>query len=285
MINSITTKYIAMIRVFLVLGLTLSVFITKSQTYQLEKLWEANRGLPVPESVLYDAGKKLLYVSLIDGPSTERDGKGGIAQLNLDGSIKNANWITGLNAPKGLALYRSLLHIADISSVVVADVVTGNIIDEVEIKGSLFLNDVTVDDDGVVYVSDTRDNKIYQINNGNYSLYMDNVSNVNGLKYLNGFLYALADRELWKIDSNKKVQVIAKGFEQPGDGLEPVGNGDFLVTCWAGLIYYVKANRTIEKLHDVQGSMNTADLGYNATERILYIPTFNNNSVIAYRLN
>ncbi|WP_164110103.1 MULTISPECIES: ATP-binding protein [Sphingobacterium] len=271
-------------KIFLALGLAGFIFTAQAQTHKLEKLWEADQGLPVPESVLYDAAKGLLYVSLIDGSGTEKDGKGGVALLNPDGSLKNANWITGLNAPKGLALYRGLLHIADINSVIVADVVTNNIIDEVEIKGSTFLNDVTVDDNGVVYVSDTRDNKIYQIRNGNASLYMENVPSVNGLKYLNGSLYALAGAELWKIDTNKKVQVIAKGFEKGGDGLEPVGNGDFLVTCWPGLIYYVKADGSIEKLQDVQGKMNTADLGFNAKERILYIPTFNNNSVIAYQL-
>src|SRR5690606_18963896 len=127
--------------------------------------------------------------------------------------------------------------------------------------------------------------KIYQLRNGSYSLYMDNVPTANGLKYLNGDLYALAGKELWKIDANKKVQVVAKGFEQGGDGLEPVGNGDFLVTCWPGLIYYVKADGTIEQLQDVQGKMNTADLGFNVKERILYIPTFNSNSVIAYKLH
>lgn len=271
-------------KIFLVLGLASVIFTTQAQTHKLEKIWEADQGLPVPESVLYDASKGLLYVSLIDGSGSEKDGKGGVALLNPDGSVKNANWITGLNAPKGLALYKGLLYIADINSVIVSDVVTGNIIDEVEIKGSTFLNDVTVDDNGVVYVSDTRDNKIYQIRNGNSSLYMENVPSVNGLKHLNGSLYALAGPELWKIDANKKTQVVAKGFEQGGDGLEPVGNGDFLVTCWPGLIYYVKADGGIEKLQDVQGKMNTADLGFNAKERILYIPTFNNNSVIAYRL-
>lgn len=271
-------------KIFLTLGLTLSIFIGQAQTHRLEKLWEATQGLPVPESVLYDVSKELLYVSLIDGSGTEKDGRGGIALLNPDGSVKNASWITGLDAPKGLALYKGLLYIADISSVLVADVITGNVIDEIEIKGSIFLNDVTVDDNGLVYVSDTRDNKIYQLRNGSYSLYMDNVHSVNGLKYLKGHLYALAGPELWKIDANKNVQVIAKGFEQGGDGLEPVGNGDFLVTCWAGLIYYVKADGTIDKLQDVQGKMNTADLGFNAKERILYIPTFNSNSVIAYQL-
>lgn len=153
------------------LGLMFTIFSSQAQTQQLTKIWESNEGLPVPESVLYDGVKSLLYVSLIDGSGTEKDGKGGIALLNLDGTMRNAKWATGLNAPKGLSLYKGLLYVADINSVVVIDVITGNTVDEIDIAGSRFLNDVTVDNNGIVYVSDTRDNKIYQIRNGNYSIY------------------------------------------------------------------------------------------------------------------
>lgn len=113
---------------------------------------------------------------------------------------------------------------------------------------------------------------------------MSEVPNVNGLKIIDGSLYALAGPELWKIN-NKQKTVIAKGLKLGGDGLEPVGDGSFLVTCWGGLIYHITADGKINLLLDVEGKMNTADLGYNAKERILYVPTFLNNSVIAYRLD
>lgn len=258
------------------------ISVTVAQT--ITKIWEANKNLPIPESVLYNEKGNVLYVSLIDGGGTDKDGKGGVAILNTDGSMKNATWITGLNAPKGLAIYKDMLYVADITSVIIADIISGNVIDEIEIPESKFLNDVTVDDSGVVYVSDTRDGKIYQVKNGGYSLHIDKVPNVNGLKYDKGKLLALVGTELWSIDANKQTKVLAKGFEQNGDGLEPVGNGDYLVTCWAGIIYYVKADGTLTKLQDVQGVMNTADLGYNPKSKILYVPTFNNNSVIAYQL-
>lgn len=247
-------------------------------------LWEAKENLPVPESVLYRADTKELLVSLIDGAGNVKDGKGGIAILNLDGSMKNAKWLTGLNAPKGLALYQNTLYIADLTAVVSVDIHSGKIKDKLEIEGAVFLNDLTVDDQGNLYVSDTRTHKIYKINGGQYTLFLDNVNNANGLKWLNKMLYVLAGTEFWEVDAQKQVRVIAKGFEKNGDGLEPVGNGDFIVTCWAGIIYYVKANGSMEKLLDVQGKMNTADIGYNAKENIIYVPTFNQNSVIAYQL-
>ena len=272
------------INVLLIFLTALGVQLTFAQEKKIEVIWESKEQLPTPESVLYYPKDNLLYVSLIDGSGSEKDGKGGIALLNTDGSIKNASWVTGLNAPKGLAIHKGLLYIADITDVIVVDVVTGNVIDEIPVEGSTFLNDVTVDDTGIVYISDTRENKIFQLRNSKVSLYLDNVPSVNGLKVVNGKLLALAGKEFWSIDANKKVAVFTKGFDQGGDGLEPVGNGDYIVTCWVGLVYYVKANGEIQKMLDVQGKMNTADLGYNQKEGVLYIPTFNSNSVVAYKL-
>lgn len=271
-------------KIYSVVVLLLSFAVANAQSPSLHQLWESKESLPVPESVLYVPERQELFVSLIDGEGNVKDGKGGVAVLNLDGSLKNANWVTGLNAPKGMALYKDLLYIADITSVVVVDIVTANIIDEIAIEGSVFLNDVTVDRQGTVYVSDTRINKVYQIKNGKYELYMDNVTSANGLKCVDNDLYILAGKELWKVDAEKNITVMAKGLEQNGDGIEPIGNGDFLVTCWAGIIYYVHADGTLDKLLDVQGKMNTADLGYDPQKKVVYIPTFNNNSVIAYQL-
>lgn len=264
------------------------IFFTSSlgaQTMRLERVWESKENLPVPESVLYVEEKGELYVSLIDGEGTKKDGKGGVAILNLDGSVQDSTWVTGLNAPKGMSLYEDRLYVADISEVVVIDVKNGEVVERIEIEGAVFLNDVTVDERGVVYISDTRENRIYRMENGEYSVYQEDVRAVNGLKCIGNDLYALAGTRLLQFDENKKETVIAEGFDEPGDGVESVGNGDFLVTCWAGLIYYVQKDGVIQMLLDVRTEMNTADLGYNQKDRLLYVPTFNANSVVAYRLN
>ncbi|RZL36767.1 MAG: ATP-binding protein [Pedobacter sp.] len=263
---------------------SLSTGLVQAQSKTLEKIWEVKENLPIPESVLYRGDTKELYVSLIDGAGNVKDGKGGVAILNLDGSFKNGNWITGLNAPKGLAIYKNTLYIADLTAVVTVDIPSGKITNKLEIDGAVFLNDLTVDDKGTLYVSDTRTNKIHQVKNNEHQLYLADATSANGLKWIKNELYVLAGTELWKVNAKKEITVVAKGFEKVGDGLEPLGNGDFIVTCWAGIIYYVKADGTIEKLQDVQGIMNTADLGYNPQEKIIYIPTFNQNSVIAYQL-
>jgi hypothetical protein len=43
---------------------------------------------------------------------------------------------------------------------------------------------------------------------------------------------------------------------------------------------------TVTKLIDSrEEKINTADIGYNVSKKILYVPTFLKNSVVAYQLN
>ncbi|MFD2743170.1 MULTISPECIES: SMP-30/gluconolactonase/LRE family protein [Sphingobacterium] len=265
--------------------LALSALTYSAQAqHKLEKLWESTEQLPVPESVLPNAQQSTLLVSLIDGGGSEKDGKGGVAVLHANGKMKDATWVSGLHAPKGMAMHGNRLYIADITDVVVVDMDSGNVLKKIPVAGATFLNDVTADAEGRVFVSDTREHKVYLIENDQASVYLENANNANGVRVIGDALYVLAGKELWKVDNAKSKTIITEDLEENGDGLEPVGNGDFLVTCWPGLIYYVKADGTLEQLLDVRGKMNTADLGYDASSKTLYIPTFNNNSVVAYKL-
>ncbi len=72
--------------------------------HSLDKKWETDSTLKTPESVLFDAGNKVLYVSNIGGKADARNGNGSIGKVDLDGKIIAVDWVPGLNAPKGMAL-------------------------------------------------------------------------------------------------------------------------------------------------------------------------------------
>ncbi len=55
----------------------------KAQIHTLEKIWETDTIVAIPESVLPD--KNILYISLIDGGAWNADGKGGIGKLSFKG--------------------------------------------------------------------------------------------------------------------------------------------------------------------------------------------------------
>ena len=257
--------------------------LTASQAqHSVEKIWESDTTLAIPESVLFD--KTVLYVSLIDGQPWDADGKGGIAKVDKNGKILNATWATGLNAPKGMGIWDKKLFVADISEVAVLSLATGKIESKIAVEGATGLNDITIDKKGIVYVSDSKLGNVHKITKGKAELYLSGFKGSNGLKAIDNDLYILTANDVFKAGADKKLVTVAT-TEIGGDGIEPIGNGDYVVSCWPGLIYYLDKNGKLETLLDTrEQKKNTADIGYNSSERIVYVPTFLKKSVVAYKL-
>ncbi|HZW64589.1 MAG TPA: ATP-binding protein [Hanamia sp.] len=256
--------------------------IAVTAQHKLEKIWETDSIIPVPESVLFDGN--ILYVSLIDGGGWDADGIGGVGKLSLNGKNFDGKWITGLNAPKGLGKFGNKLYVADISEVVVIDIKNDKIEKKIQIEGASGLNDITVSSKGVVYASDSKTSTIWKIQNDKPSLYLENIKGANGLKAIGNDLLFAQGKDLMKADAKKSVSKIAQVTEGI-DGIEPVGNGDYIVTSWVGYIYYVQANGHFETLLDTRShNKNAADIGYDAAKKIVYVPTFMGKTVAAYKL-
>jgi len=249
--------------------------------------WKTDTIFRTPESVYFDAKANLLYVSNIDGSSSEKDGKGFIAQVTPDGKVKNMNWITGLDAPKGLGVFKNTLYIADLTRVVSVDIGTGKKQQTWEVEGSEFLNDITVDAKGNVYVSDSGKGRIHRIAGGKLELYFESadLKRVNGLLSLkDGSLY-VADAGSgvnYKLSADKKLTKYAE-TSQSADGIESVGKDEYLVSSWNGEVFYVDASGKSKKLIDTrEQKLNSADIGYDPKTKTVFVPTFFGNSVYAY---
>ncbi len=271
---------------YLVFLLLFSVSISATaQTHTLQKLWETDTIVAIPESVLPDNKKKMLYISLIDGGPWATDGKGGIAKLGANGKSYDSTWITGLHAPKGMAMVGKNLYAADIENVAVIDKRKGIIKKKIAISGAQGLNDITVSPRGIVYVSDSKTGRIWRIDNDIASLHLDSIKGVNGLMAIGEELYIGAGKDFLRSDINKNITKVAT-LSQGIDGIEPIGNGDFILTSWGGYIYYVYANGKVETLLETHfNKINSADIGYNKKDRILYVPTFFAKTIVAYKLN
>ncbi|ACU02677.1 MULTISPECIES: ATP-binding protein [Pedobacter] len=269
---------------YLVVIFMVTASLSLKAQHSLEKLWETDSVINLPESVLPDIKAGILYASVMGNNPNDKDGIGGVAKLSTTGKMIDHDWITGLNSPKGLGRFGNTLYAADLSDVVVIDMAKGKVKLKIPVDSAKFLNDITVSDKGIVYVSDSRTKRIHRIEGNKVSLYMENVNGVNGLKAVGDELYIAGGKTLWKADANKKLTRIAE-LPNGGDGIEPVGNGDWLFSCWGGYVYYVHADGKYELLLDLHlEKKNTADIGYDPVNRIVYIPTFWKKSVMAYQL-
>jgi len=256
------------------------------KTYQpkLEKIWETDTIIRIPESVLFDGKRNTLFVSLIDGAPWEADGKGGIAKMSLDGTTVDQDWVKGLNCPKGMGIDGNKLYVADLTSVVVINIKKATIEKRIDPEGAVNLNDITISPSGVVFVSDSKSGTVYKIEDEKAVLYLDSLPGVNGLSYANNELLVAAGKNFIKVNS-KKIKTTLATLPEGGDGIEPTGSGDYIATSWPGYIYYVHAGGKVDTLLDTHAiKKNTADIGYNPYTGMVFVPTFFGKTVVAYQL-
>jgi len=254
--------------------------------HQLVKLWETDSVLKVPESVLFDASGKVLYVANIDGTDPwGKDGKGSIGKVGLDGKVITAEWVTGLNCPKGMGLYKGKLYVADFDELVIIDIAAGKIEKKIPVSGAAGLNDVSVDKNGIVYVSDSKNKKVFRVKEGVSELFLENLKGPNGVLAHKDDLYLLDAGGMYKLNKDKTLSMIADGMEGGTDGIENVSGNDFIVSCWQGVVWYVNGDGSKQQLLDTRPEKkNAADIGFDAKNKIVYVPTFWRNSVVAYQV-
>jgi len=263
---------------------------TKPKPTKLVKVWETDTTLRTPESVLYD-GNNTLYVANIDGKPGELDGSGFISKVTLDGKIENLRWTSGLNAPKGMGLYKNRLYVTDVYRLVCINTENGQAEKTWDAVGKNgFLNDVTVAKDGTVYVSDNQNDKIYRLKDEKWEVWMEGEQ----LNKPNGVLAVGKDKLMvgsTKIGALRSVDLATKTMTTLADGMAATdgivaeGKGNFFVSDWNGQVFHVSADGTKVQLLDTrEQKINAADIDYVANKKLLIVPTFYKNSLVAYRV-
>lgn len=260
-------------------------FSIYSYGQKLVEVWRTGPKMKTPESVLYAPEEDVIFVANINGNPTDKDGNGFISQLNTDGSIKKMEWLTGLDAPKGMAVSNGKLYVADIDQLVEIDIADANIAKRYPAPGAVFLNDVAVSADGMVFVSDSRTNKIHALDNGQFSVWKDSkeLDGINGLYTEAGKLFVRSGK-IQEIDiktkQTKDIQDDCGGI----DGLAKDQEGNFVFSNWAGRIFYLEDGK-MQKLWDTTDEkINTVDLFFAGKPNLLLVPTFFDNQVIAFRI-
>jgi sugar lactone lactonase YvrE len=280
---------------------------------KINKLWETPNDLKNPESVAYAPEQNVSFVSNVNGKPTQKDQNGFISKVSpANGSIIELNWVTGLNAPKGIATSnnKSTLYVSDITDLVEINIDNGKIMKHFNAPGSAFLNDVVSDNQGNIYVSDTVTNTIYKLDtnakdgnntsslqawlqsaqlNGPNGLHVDNSKNRLIVASLGNMSKPGAGIEVVDL-KNKTITTLGKeGTTSPFGGLDGIESDTteahyYVTDNPAGKVYIVNADgtgyRTLIDLH----TKGAADLGFIPSQSTIIIPLMQDNKLVTYKL-
>lgn len=264
--------------IFLTLLLSIAGAGAASAQHSLEKIWETDTvNFRFPESVLYDAVSSSLYVSCM--------GPGKIARLGTDGKLIAGDWVTGLHANKGSALYKGFLYTAETSTIAVIDVRNATVIKRIQVEGAVMLNDLAVDAWGNLYTTDTRAGKVYKISGDKATLYLENLPGANGLLTVNSDLYVLTSTSVEKFDSVKTVTHIATGLESGLDGIVMLAENEFIISNYKGILYYLNTDGSRQVLLDSRtNGIMANDISFDSKTSTLFVPSYSTSRITAYKV-
>ncbi|TGS09779.1 ATP/GTP-binding protein [Mesorhizobium sp. M2E.F.Ca.ET.209.01.1.1] len=265
---------------------------------QAGELWRAT-GFEQPESALVDAAHNRIVVSNISGNPGAADGNGYLSLLSMDGKVIARHWVDGMDAPKGMAIAGGKLYAADITKVRVVDLASGRLVETIDVPGSVFLNDMTEDKAGKVYVSDMLADMIYRIDGDKPELFVKDplLASPNGV-FADGHRLIVAS---WGKDINKadfstaepggllSVDFATKKITPlPGaenfadlDGVIAIGGTIYATAYMTGTLYSYKPGGKPEAV--MQFKPGSADIGTDGEK--IFVPLMGEGEVVALAMD
>lgn len=256
-----------------------------SEPGTLELLWMAS-GFEAPEGAALAPDGSYFISNIGPGPEDAKDGNGYISKLNTDGSVANAKFAVGMDAPAGLAVKDGVLYAADRDGVAMFDAATGAAKGKVLIEGAGFLNDMTVWKDDVL-VSDSGTATIHRITPEGASPFAFSAdwAGINGIlgdgdrllitTMTEGKLIELSGPEL-------QEDVIATGMKD-ADGVGLIPGGGYLVSSWPGEIHHVSEDGVVTTVVDTKADKILQN-DLNVYGDIVIVPNWTPGTVTAWRI-
>jgi len=231
---------------------------------------KAVTGFAFPESVGCDPAGKALYVSQFGGTELkpgEKDGKGKISKLSLDGKILEEQFLPApgeiLNKPKGIWISGNRLWVTDIDVVWIFDLKTrkGR---KLDLPGIKFANDPAVKGNAL-YVSDNRADQLFRVEPADFLnaksepkvtlVFSGKSVNPNGLYpakdgslLMVGFMSDKEARGIYSLGAKGEVKALSKAIGRL-DGLYEMKDGAILATDWnSGSLFRWSAKQGVETL-------------------------------------
>lgn len=232
-----------------------------------------------PESVTYDSIGKRYLVSNTSGQK--------ISQRSRTGDV--TDFVTVGGSIHGVTVHDNKVYVCNGTRIKGYDLTNAAEIFNVTLSGSTFLNDLAADENGMLYVTDFTNRRIYKVNtlNGEWWIYVASTTNTpNGI-----YVDAVRNRLLvccW--GSNAPVKSVNLADSSISNIITtPYGNCDgisldkydnvYISTWSAQSVVRYDINFSGPAFNVVSGLSNPADIYVNKATDTLAVPNASNNTV------
>lgn len=235
-----------------------------------------------PEAVRFDEKTNSFYISNFNGGGNDADANGFITKVDANGTLVDMEYMTGtdsypLHAPRGMFIQNEQLWVADVFGVHTFDINTGTHLNFIDFSGFEpgFLNDISGDGSGTLYVTDTGKPVVYKIEDQTATVFLDSL-----LVYPNGITY-LAEEELFTLapwrgdttfyafDVSGMVTEFTSSKGGNFDGIEPFE--DYLIIA-SQVDQSIRINRSELDQVLINTPGRPADIGLDTRNLIIAVP-------------
>lgn len=246
----------------------------------LKREWEKRGDFAFPEAVVYDPGNDVCYVS-----NYFNEGREYISRVSTSGEILDRQWIRGLRMPTGMHLNGKTLYAVDRSGLNRIDVETGEITEKIPLPGVIMANDVTLDESGNIYISDTRGGKVFRYREGRPEPWLTGLNRPNALHCEKNRLLVGQNGKIIAIDLKTRQMTDFAQFESGAgiDGITPDWEKGYFAGDHNGKLYHLTAQGNKKLILDTSTPGDKiADFTCIPGIKRLIIPTFSANTLTAY---
>lgn len=263
-------------------------------TLHLRPAWESEAVFENPASVVFDPVARILIVANVNALPRQKEGRGYLSKVALNGRVLHRHWLTGLNAPTGMAVQDDTLYVADMTDLAVIDLTSGRM-QKYPAQDARFLKDVAIDSQGRVYVSDMQTDTLYLFAQDQLTVWLrdEDLASPTALFVEGNTLYVgsrgcatEAAGSLLKIDlQSREIRAVGTGsLGMRIDGAQGLASGDFLVTdaLQGSLIHLSGEGEIMETLALAPGAADLAVLPEDW--ELVVVPMMQDNVLKAFVL-
>lgn len=258
---------------------------------ELQKIWETQDVFMAPESVVYDSLHSCLYVSNFNDNGGFRQGDDTlqnecISKIDLEGNIIEFRWVDNLLGPTGVTVLNDTLYVVERGRLAKISISGKKIINRIPFEDSGFPNDLAVNKNGIVYISDSQKGCIYQVLNNQCELWFQDslIVGANGLMIEDNSLIVgprgknnLISISVPERKITSQIPVSLNGI----DGLKKYKDG--YIASWMTIILAVDQNGRSNLLLETINEQN-ADFEFLPDENMIIVPVLSSNKVTAYKI-